>query len=550
MPRSNVTPPLHSLLFHLLHIECMDRPVGWEYIQQDSELHTLLVFTQGQGKLNIANNTFYFAPDKCYLLSPGTRYQIVNGYDTSIRLCRISFTTIQVVQGGHPETFNGNLLPHRYEVTAYPFSRLIRMVEMLDVMQEQHSEMEAFQCQLRFQELIGFLFENNLHSDARLSSTQAVEKTIRYMHHNYMLNITVKQLAELADISLWKYTPIFQELTGKKPLDFLTELRINHSKQLLLNTKAPLREIAHQVGFADEYYFNRRFRQMTGIAPKQYAKCMRRSTRVRDWTGHEVDVPAEPKRIIYYGETFGDLLALGVQAIGGIHEATRHTLYAHLVQEIHDTGYPLDLDTAVKLKPDLIIFANADEQQYAHISRIAPTVTFNSFAPLDQRLQTLGDLLGKQREAAHWLEAYHTKAEAMWRRLQADITPGETASVFIYDHGNHLYVMGTSGLSSALYHPNGFRAVDRVQAILDAGLGFTEIPPALLPDYAGDRIFMLLPSDPVSRQAAESMMKSRLWHSLPAVKNGYVYVIEADKWNHGDAFTREKLLELLPPMLG
>ena len=74
-----------------------------------------------------------------------------------------------------------------------------------------------------------------------------------------MDNITVKQLAQLAHVAPWKYTTIFQELTGKKPLDFLTELRINHSKELLTHTNSPLRDIASQVGFSDEYYFNRRF---------------------------------------------------------------------------------------------------------------------------------------------------------------------------------------------------------------------------------------------------------------------------------------------------
>ncbi|WP_227793433.1 AraC family transcriptional regulator [Paenibacillus guangzhouensis] len=545
---SNTVPPLHSLMFHLSKIEWMDKPVGWESMQLNANLHTLLIFTQGQGELAISDYSYYYSADKCYYVPPRTPCRIVNRYDSSVCVYRITFTAIQLHQGA-PITFHGNLLPHRNELTAYPFSRLMRMVEMLGRMHEHHSEIELFHSQLRFQELVGFLFEHNLHADARPSSTQAVEKTIRYMHHHYMTNITVRQLAELAEISPWKYTPIFQELTGKKPLDFLTELRIKRSKELLLSTTAPLREIAHQVGFTDEYYFNRRFRQMTGIAPKQYATSMRRSTRIRDWTGHEVDVPAEPQRIIYYGETFGDLIALGIEAVGGIHQVTRHTLYAHLVREIQDTGCPLDLKTAMKLKPDLIIFANADEQQYARVSRIAPTVTFNTFAPLDQRLQTLGNILGKQREAAHWLEAYNAKAEAMWRMLQSDIRPGETATVLIYDHGNHLYVMGTSGFSSSLYHPYGFQAVDRVQAILDAGLGFAEIPPASLPDYAGDRIFMLLPSHPASRLAAEAMMASRLWQRLPAVQNGYVYTIEADSWNYGDAFTREKLLEVLPPIL-
>ncbi|MNI13977.1 hypothetical protein D3C73_672260 [compost metagenome] len=54
-----------------------------------------------------------------------------------------------------------------------------------------------------------------------------------------MDSITVKQLAERANVSLWQYTPIFQKLTGKRPLDYLTELRISHSKTHLLESAEP-----------------------------------------------------------------------------------------------------------------------------------------------------------------------------------------------------------------------------------------------------------------------------------------------------------------------
>lgn len=82
-----------------------------------------------------------------------------------------------------------------------------------------------------------------------------------------------------------------------------------------------------------------------------------------------------------------------------------------------------------------------------------------------------------------------------------------------------------------LYHPLGFQPADKIQKVLDSGDGFMEIPTANLPAYAGDRIFMLLPENAVSRQAAMDLMNDSLWHNLPAVKNGYVYIVEANKWN-------------------
>lgn len=90
-----------------------------------------------------------------------------------------------------------------------------------------------------------------------------------------------------------------------------------NAKELLLQTNEPLKDIAQRVGFDDEYYFNRRFRQIVGIPPKQFARQYKQRTIVKDWTGHEVEIPASPHRIIYHGETFGDMLIFNVQPIGG-----------------------------------------------------------------------------------------------------------------------------------------------------------------------------------------------------------------------------------------
>lgn len=137
----------------------------------------------------------------------------------------------------------------------------------------------------------------------------------------------------------------------------------------------------------------------------------------------------------------------------------------------------------------------------------------------------------------------------MWQQLRTLLTPGETASVFIHDHKDRLFVMGMSGFSSALYHPNGFAPGDKIQEVLEAEEGFAEISEAALPDYAGDRIFMLLSEKQDSRRATQRLLASALWHSLPAVQNGKVHLIEAQQWNCGAALVRENLLQVISGML-
>jgi ABC-type Fe3+-hydroxamate transport system substrate-binding protein len=540
--------PFHSLLFQLMDAHLVIKAADSCSESLILQHHTIFVSTGDCGRLVINGQSVPLSADKCWLLAPGDSYSI-NNPEISLYYYLISFSAIQT--GDCLGFYLQELLPGRSELIVHPFSKVIRLAEELLMNRDcQEDDVLYFKQQLRFQELLLLLFEHNYSSQRLPSPAQSVESTIQYLQDHYMDSITVKQLAEQANVSLWQYTPIFQKLTGKRPLDYLTEVRISQSKLLLLNSSEPLREIARLVGFSDEYYFSRRFRLKTGVPPGQYAQSQRRRITVKDWTGHVVDVPERPKRIIYHGETLGDLLALGVKPIGGDEAFARNSVYTHRIKKLANVGFPLDPQLTDSLSPDLIIVANADEKVYTRVAGIAPTLTFDSFAPLSNRMRTLGSWLGKQREAEAWLETFHAKNDAMWLRLYTEILrPGETASALFYDHGNHLFAMGMSGLSTALYAPGGLQPTEEIQAVLDQELGFAEMDPSKLHSYAGDHVFMLIPQREDSRSAMEQLMQSPVWSSLPAVRQGHIYLLDGAKWNSGDALTRERLLTLLPKLL-
>lgn len=66
----------------------------------------------------------------------------------------------------------------------------------------------------------------------------------------------------------------FKVFTGKTPVEFLTEMRINHACFLIDVYKGslPLSEIAEKCGYTDYIYFSRRFKHIMGMSPKSYAK--------------------------------------------------------------------------------------------------------------------------------------------------------------------------------------------------------------------------------------------------------------------------------------
>ena len=65
----------------------------------------------------------------------------------------------------------------------------------------------------------------------------------------------------------------FKKATGKTPVRFLTEVRISHSRLLIdfYKNTLSLSEIAERCGFTDYVYFSRRFKEITGVSPREYS---------------------------------------------------------------------------------------------------------------------------------------------------------------------------------------------------------------------------------------------------------------------------------------
>ncbi|AZN39953.1 ABC transporter substrate-binding protein [Paenibacillus albus] len=284
----------------------------------------------------------------------------------------------------------------------------------------------------------------------------------------------------------------------------------------------------------------------TPAAAEETAETTRKYT---DWSKHEVQIPVTPQRVIYHGETTGDLLALGVKPIGIMKDAIKGTVMEDQLPDVDDVGFPLNVEKAMTLKPDLIIFSNDDAEQYKAISKVAPTVTFNTFDQLDVRMRTLGDLLNKKQEAEDWLAAHAVKMTNMWDELHANgIKEGETASVFTMYPGNRLFIMAGAGLPQFLYEQGGFKPLPNVQKLIDEQTGFLEISAEVLPQYKADRIFILNPVDPAAQEDTTELMNSAIWKGIPAVKDGHVYHFDILKAS-SDATSRDWMVTELPKVL-
>ena len=96
----------------------------------------------------------------------------------------------------------------------------------------------------------------------------ALAQAVRqYVRAHLAERICLDDLAASAHLSRFHFCRIFRQATGRTPMRFATELRVEEARSLLLRTEMPIKAIARQTGFADEYHFSRVFRRIAGLPP-------------------------------------------------------------------------------------------------------------------------------------------------------------------------------------------------------------------------------------------------------------------------------------------
>lgn len=99
---------------------------------------------------------------------------------------------------------------------------------------------------------------------------QAVERVIDDMHDRLGEPLTIDQMARTAMFSKFHFTRVFRELTGLSPARFLSALRLQEAKRLLVTTQLSVADISNRVGYSSVGTFSSRFKACVGLAPSTY----------------------------------------------------------------------------------------------------------------------------------------------------------------------------------------------------------------------------------------------------------------------------------------
>lgn len=107
---------------------------------------------------------------------------------------------------------------------------------------------------------------------------ERLKPVLDYIEQHYAEEIPLQTLAGLMCVTPEYFCHLFKKTTGIRPISYVNQVRINKSKELLLdNVQLGMQEIAQQVGFESASYYGAIFKKLERLTPGAFRRCYQKS---------------------------------------------------------------------------------------------------------------------------------------------------------------------------------------------------------------------------------------------------------------------------------
>ena len=114
--------------------------------------------------------------------------------------------------------------------------------------------------------------------DASSDNLSLVERVCNCLTEEYTKTVRLSDVASRFHMAPSTFTRFLKRNTGKTLVYFVTALRVNEACRLLATTDMTIAEVAYASGFNDPSYFDRKFREVEGMLPREF-RCRPGATR-------------------------------------------------------------------------------------------------------------------------------------------------------------------------------------------------------------------------------------------------------------------------------
>lgn len=262
-----------SSIFLTEKIELIKYDGSTPLTKQKLDCYTLWILAEGNGEIEIDGEKSTLNHDKKMIFcNPGTIVEFCATQD-HLLLYYLPFRIFN-----KQETDQG--LDFKEEKSCFLSNEVHDLDSSLEIKNIAKELLSRYQCdspanafiiQKLFSEMMAIV-TNILMNCQEGKNCSIIDCVVSYIQEHYNEDITREQLACMVGLSKEYFSRLFKKETGQSFIEFLTNIRIEKVEEFLLTSNAGLREIAENVGYKNEFYLSRKFKEIKGVSPTMYIK--------------------------------------------------------------------------------------------------------------------------------------------------------------------------------------------------------------------------------------------------------------------------------------
>lgn len=234
---------------------------GWHVPERTINNHELVMVTEGRGFVQIEDDIIRVVPHMLFYFYPNKPHSLWLGTPPFMKFYAVHFSPEK--DGGIKKLpIEDVMLPGNYAVLENLFKELIRARSIKEYLNEWKQDMLLSQ--------ILYNIMKDRHQRLSPANVTRISAVLDYIHQNPAKSFTIEELCGVGQMQKSYLLSSFRTYTGYTPIQYVTLLKLEKSRDLLSEGTQPIKDIALTCGFSSEYYFSRLFRQHYGMPPRQF----------------------------------------------------------------------------------------------------------------------------------------------------------------------------------------------------------------------------------------------------------------------------------------
>jgi AraC-like DNA-binding protein len=251
-----------------------DHPVLFRSVAEGRTLQDfqIVYITKGQGTFNAEGNTYTVKPGSMLLIMPGMRHSYKPVFETGWQEYWVGFNG----------SFFTKLVREGILSKEHLFFDVGLHEQYLNIFDQIFEEVRAqrplyqFKAGIGVMMLLGEILTHERRKEQPNYYQKIVEKAKYLMEFNVYGVINLPSIAEQIGISPSRLNEIFKTYTAMTPYQYYIHIKILKAERLLEQPDVSVKEVAFRLGFDDQYYFSRLFKNKTGVTPSRWKQIVLR----------------------------------------------------------------------------------------------------------------------------------------------------------------------------------------------------------------------------------------------------------------------------------